>query len=199
MRDFRRIDRYLDLLSTDIYPQPADPWHTAQAIRVIQAYGTIPAEVQTVLDVGCGQGFCKAIWETIGFQWTGVTLGPDYAECRKTGMPVERSDFSFLPFKDKSFDVIFARHVLEHSPMPILTLMEWHRVAHPFMILVAPDPAYWGLTGLNHYSVAPIEQVMWWLEVAHWDVMRDTKRSPEDAPENEFWFFCRAKEKWEWS
>lgn len=196
-RDYSRVDRYLDILGADVYPQPPDEWHNEQAQRVIAAYGTIPVGTKTILDIGCGQGFCKPMWEEIGYEWSGVTLGQDYAECKKAGLSVERADMSFLPFEDASFDILFARHVLEHSPMPIVTLMEWHRVANPFIILVAPNPLYWGAGGRNHYSVATIDQILWWLELTNWDVMRDTKRNPEDHPEKEFWFLCRAKGEWE--
>jgi hypothetical protein len=35
-------------------------------------------------------------------------------------------DFHFIDSGGEIYDLIFARHALEHSPMPILALMEWH-------------------------------------------------------------------------
>lgn len=78
---------------------------------------------------------------------------------------------TFLPFDDNEFDLIFARHVLEHSPFPIITLMEWHRVAKKkgWMCLVAPAPHYWLSGGRNHYSIVPLKNLEWWLRRSGWE------------------------------
>jgi SAM-dependent methyltransferase len=58
-----------------------------------------------------------------------------------------------LPFDTGQFDLVFARHVLEHSPMPLLTLMEWHRVAKQWLCVIVPDPRAFAPGGRNHYYV----------------------------------------------
>lgn len=167
MRDYTNFDQYLDRLTDDVYAQPPDESHAAWAMDA--ASGMLPSDVKSVLDVGCGQGFCKYIFERAGVEWTGVTIGADYDVCVAEELTVIDNDMTFLnSVMDASYDLVFARHVLEHSPFPILTLMEWRRVARTNLILIAPAPAYWKYRGKNHYSVATKEQIQWWLQRAGW-------------------------------
>ena len=43
-----------------------------------------------------------------------------------------------LPLADKSYDYVFASHVIEHLPDPIAGLAEWTRVARRYVFLVVP-------------------------------------------------------------
>jgi SAM-dependent methyltransferase len=43
-----------------------------------------------------------------------------------------------LPLADKSYDYVFASHVIEHLPDPIAGLSEWTRVARRYVVLVVP-------------------------------------------------------------
>ena len=167
MRDYTNFNQYLDRLVDDIYAQPPDESHAAWAMDGMS--GMLPSDVKNVLDVGCGQGFCKYIFDKSGVDWTGVTIGADYDVCVANYLTVLNLDMTFLSgIRDASYDLVFARHVLEHSPFPILTLMEWRRVAKTNLILIAPAPAYWKYRGKNHYSVATKEQIQWWLQRAGW-------------------------------
>jgi len=165
-----RFKKYLAKLREDVYEQPPDPGHTSWAIDALKE--RLPENIQTVLDMGCGQGFMKPFFERGGLVWEGVTLGEDYRVCKELGMTVHEADVSFLPFANNSYDLIFARHILEHSPCPIPTLMEWKRVSRKYLILVSPAPDYWSYRGQNHYSVAPKEQLEWWLERSGWKCIR---------------------------
>jgi ubiquinone/menaquinone biosynthesis C-methylase UbiE len=71
-------------------------------------------------------------------------------------------DQSFLDFEDDSFDLVWARHVIEHSFMPLYTLTEFKRVLRPGAILYMEVPAPDTLLheqNPNHYSV--LGKVMW--------------------------------------
>lgn len=46
-----------------------------------------------------------------------------------------------LPFEDDAHDFVFSSHVIEHFPDPIRALVEWHRVARRYIVLVAPHKA----------------------------------------------------------
>lgn len=178
-RDYRRFNGYLNNLSQDIYPQPPDPGHTEQAQAYLDwALGIVGGT--SVLDIGCGEGFCRTMFEERGIEWQGVTMGPDYEECLKLSLPVERMDMSFLQLPDNSFDLLFARHVLEHSPFPILTLMEWRRVCRNYLLIVLPTPDYWGFGGKNHYSVFNQEQWFHSYSKAGWKIIHESKLTTRD-------------------
>jgi len=197
MRDYRYFDQCLDRLTGDVYSQPSDEGHTTWASQAIEQMAiwvykgnTAQRDRFKVLDVGCGQGFLYPIFKGIGMDWTGVAIGED-VEMAKENLKtlgedqsrVHAADMTFLPFRSGYFDLIFARHVLEHSPFPVITLMEWRRVVHDKgqLCLVAPAPHNWGYRGKNHYSIAPMPLLKWWTERAGWHMTHEftfTNRDP---------------------
>lgn len=180
-RDYRRFGKYVTKLSGDVYAQPPDEGHTAWATSAARALCSIPEGCETILDVGCGQGFMQPVLENeLGLAWTGVTIGEDYRVCEKAGLSVREADMSFLPFKDNEFDLIFARHVLEHSPFPVITLMEWRRVCKGWMILISPSPDMWGVRGRNHYAMLWDDQLEWLLERSGWNILHETELTEFD-------------------
>ncbi len=197
MRNYENIDKYLDNLLGDIYPQPPDPGHTALALEVINMWMSRLPTVKTVLDVGAGQGFCKPMFENWGVKYTGVALGPDILPAQEAGYDIQRMDFNFLEFPDKSFDMVFSRHSLEHSPMPILSLMEWSRVATNFLGVILPAPEHYTFEGLNHYSVMSVKQFQAICQRANWKpIWTDVKsvnHGSQEAPDvhpTEYWIMC---------
>ena len=65
MKNYKNIDIYLDELEEEIYPAPSDEGHTAWAKDVIDKF--LPGDVTTVLDIGCGEGFCKPLFPLSSF------------------------------------------------------------------------------------------------------------------------------------
>ena len=165
-RDFSNINRYLDELVVDIYPQPEDENHSIWMERFIDE---LPLDYETVLDIGCGQGYSSYLFGLKSKKWVGVTLGEDYKVCKNRNLEVYCLDFSFLNrFDDGFFDLLFCRHVLEHSPMPLLTLMEWRRVSKRYLAVVLPSPKEFKYFGRNHYSVMNNTQFLWLAARAGW-------------------------------
>jgi len=66
MRDYSNVDKYLDKLLEDIYPQPQDDGHTLWARESIEFFVDRINEVDNVLDLGCGEGFCEGIFREFG-------------------------------------------------------------------------------------------------------------------------------------
>ncbi len=155
MRDYQRIDEYLDRLIKEVYPQPQDDGHTAWANEAVDKFTKFTGVRKdlSVLDLGCGEAFLQELFEYLGYSYLGVCLGEDYRVARAKGRKVVHEDFSFLSFEDNSFDLLFSRHSLEHSPMPLLTLMDWHRITKRWLALVLPSPVFWEYKGQNHYFV----------------------------------------------
>lgn len=179
MRDYQNIERYLNELAGDIYEQPPDAGHTEMAQWVIDNWISSMSTCKTVLDVGAGQGFTQPMFAKLGMIWTGVTLGKDYLICKEMGLDIHNADMSFLPFNDNSFDLLFVRHTLEHSSMPLLSLMEFERVSKQWVCIILPDPNHYGYTGRNHYSVMTHVQLVWLAARAGlkpiWELIKDNE------------------------
>lgn len=178
------MSHYNTLLG-DVYAQPEDSGHTSLAVEIISKWIPLATSVKTVLDVGCGEGFLQEVFESFKLEYTGITLGIDFLVATEKGRNVRNMDFNFLDFPDKSFDLIFSRHSLEHSPFPLLTLMEWHRVAKDYLFLILPTASAYGWGGNNHYSVMAKEQAEFLLERAKWRPIWDNF-----TDKSELRFFC---------
>lgn len=178
-RDYRNLESYLNYLSRDIYEQPEDSGHTSMAAWVIDHWCSKLVGCHDVLDLGCGQGLCEPMFSHYGMNWKGVTLGPDYVVCERKGLNVVKEDFSFLPFPDNSFDLLFSRHSLEHSFSPVCSLLEWRRVTKQWVCIVVPDPAHYTVRGKNHISVLYRDQWVWLFELAKlkviWESVADNE------------------------
>lgn len=199
MRDFSKIDGYITKLYSDIYPQPPDNGHTAWANESIAATLPLMDNIENVLDVGCGEGFCQEIFESHGLRYQGVAFGEDVINAQAMGLNVVEMDFSFLNYPDRSFDVVYSRHSLEHSPMPLLTLMEWHRVTKRYLALVLPVSEYWGIQGKNHYFMLSRSQWENLFNIAGFKIIYTGDKFQPMGQENvenshlEFWYLLEKQ------
>lgn len=183
MRNYIHIDKYLTNLVEDIYEQPEDAEHTALAKEIIDMCMPM-INCKSVLDIGAGRGMCESMFKEWSMDYEGVALGNDVLEAQKLCRNVKEMDFHFLEYLDNSFELVFARHVLEHSPMPLLALFEWHRVSSKHLLLVLPAPEHYGYVGRNHYSVLPRQQARWLLRRAGWRIIG------RQYTETEYRFLC---------
>ena len=159
MRDYSRYDQFIGSLHGDIYPEPpSEPGTsiTRMAIQSLWDEGVLKAGM-TVLDVGCGQGVALRQFKDMGLHPVGITLGEDYRACRAKGFEVHELDQNFLTFPDRSFDILWCRHVLEHSLAPLFTISEYYRLTRPgghvYVEVPAPDTSAHHERNVNHYSV----------------------------------------------
>lgn len=185
MRDYKRIELYLNSLLEDIYAQPPDEGHQWAIVDCAARWLSLLTGVNSILDVGCGQGQAIPVLKKYAGKVTGVTLGEDCGICQAKGFDVRQEDMSFLSFPDNSFDLVWARHTLEHSPMPLLTLMEWHRVSKQWLCLIVPDLEHFGPTGQNHYYVLRSDQWANLLERAGWHPIWE-----DNSNQMEYRFMC---------
>lgn len=154
MRNYSRLDAFLDGLRGDLYP---DEDRDSQHVEITRA--TIAGLVESghvfpdmrVLDVGSGAGLARKIFKEHYCSVASVDIqAPDNDE-------VYPADQSFMPLQEDAFDLVWARHVLEHSAMPYFTLTEYHRVLRPggfcYVEVPAPDTGADHESNKNHYSV----------------------------------------------
>lgn len=179
-RDYSVFNSHLNILADDDYGQVPDKGHI-RMIRAVFHHWISKLDAKSVLDVGCGSvAIAEPFFRSLGVEYTGIALGLDAQKAKAKGKNVMNMDMTFTTFKDRTFDLIYARHVAEHSPMPLLTLMEWYRISKAWLCLIVPDPRYYGRTGLNHYSVLDIDHWNFLAERAGWSMIwRDLSNPTE--------------------
>lgn len=164
--DLLKIRFYLEwMLNQHLYAEGESEFHSTLTKQVVETYIdplNLPKDA-VILDLGCGPGyFLNAMKEREYTNLVGVTLSPEDIElCESKGHVVKQYDLSFLPqsdgYHDESVDFIFLRHALEHSPFPILSLIEYNRVLKQggkiYIEVPAPDCDRMHEYNPNHYSI----------------------------------------------
>ncbi len=112
-----------------------------------------------ILDIGAGDGFLMSLATAAGHRPTGVNFtNEDVAACKAKDLVCLQGDMHDLPFFwEENFDLVWARHILEHSPFPMRALCEAHQVLKPggllYIEVPAPDTACFHQENGNHFSV----------------------------------------------
>jgi ubiquinone/menaquinone biosynthesis C-methylase UbiE len=146
-RDYRHLDRHLDDLAADVYRELPTEHHASAAHdaidRLVAGLG-----VESAVELGCGTAPSLDRLRELGVATHGVSLGSE-----PCAHPVTRADMHFSGLPSASHDLVVARHALEHSPMPLLLLLEIHRITRRYALVVVPcDERAW-VEWPNHYSV----------------------------------------------
>lgn len=94
-----------------------------------------------IFDVGCGNGSFLANMKNFGWEVCGCEPDPKSAMIAiHKGLEVHIGTIDSVSYPDNSFDVITLSHVLEHTPDPIQTLLDCHRLLKPGGILSIITP-----------------------------------------------------------
>jgi SAM-dependent methyltransferase len=186
-----------------ITSQKPDPNHTRLTKDVIYKWAPKIEKVHgRVLDVGCGQAIAKPFWEEQGFEWFGVTLEEDLDVLKDRelgGCAIGLDMHLFAGFYKMEFDVVYARHILEHSPFPALALESWKKKAK-YLIVVVPCPSQRSVNNHTHLSVLSVETWMKYFRLVGLDIVdfeTVAYNNPPPWPQDgaEFRFFLRRKVK----
>lgn len=103
-----------------------------------------------VLDVGTGTGTNMRMLSEMGYSNVhGIDLDEDAINfCRKKGfVTVEIGDANKLPFANRSFDLVLATDIIEHTDNDSLALSEVYRVLKTGGVAIVTVPAFrclWG-------------------------------------------------------
>lgn len=108
---------------------------------------------ETILDVGCGEGFTLKRLQDVGI---GKTLeGVDFSEIALRIGTRTFPNFAFkqgnaydLPYNDSSVDLVFCLEVLEHLENPRRALEELSRVTKEYAIISVPNEPFFMLGNL---------------------------------------------------
>lgn len=185
-RNYEYFDAYLNSLIGDVYEQPTDPGHIRMSLDIIDKWIPKLVGCKTVVDMGCGQIAPQGSFEQYGVTYLGVAIGRDVVVAKNYGKDVVNEDMTFTNFDANSFDLVYSRHSLEHSPFPLITLMEWRRIARSWLMLILPRPEFFGRVGKNHYNVLFRDQWVALLERAGWQIIWE-----DDTEIQEYRFMCQ--------
>lgn len=107
--------------------------------RIEQTLNLIPKDVESILDVGCGDGritnrLASKYKRVVGLDSSKEALGHVKAESILGSV-------DSLPFPDKTFDLVISCEVLEHLPVNVYpaALKEIQRMAAKYIIITVPN------------------------------------------------------------
>lgn len=161
-----KIWEYRELCLGHVYSEPDTQMHQNVMDHMIPKFVNEYNldETKKILDIGCGQGYGMLKFSELGCtNVSGLTLSKeDAGAARERGFDVVDEDMSFQSAEDNTYDVLFARHSLEHSPYPLLTLLEFYRVLKPggLAYIEMPSPQCTRLLEEydNHYAIMGVRQ-----------------------------------------
>lgn len=99
-------------------------------------------KVDSVLEFGCGTGavLSQVAKIGVGVHHVGVDLADpsQHRDANAASLDLRQIDAGNLPFADRSFDLVYASHVIEHVPDPRAALCEIARVARKWVYVEVP-------------------------------------------------------------
>jgi ubiquinone/menaquinone biosynthesis C-methylase UbiE len=175
----RRFNEFREWCKTHVYSEPNTDLHKNVMDNIIPRIinDADLSDKQKILDVGCGQGYGMLKFKELGCtDIQGITLSEeDVKASTDQGFVCTQQDMSFTDFDDESFDFLFVRHALEHSPYPLLTLKEFNRIikAGGGAYIEMPSPKCDRLLENydNHYSIMGPRQSTELMKRAGFDVV----------------------------
>lgn len=162
----KRFNIFREWCKTHVYSEPDTNLHMNVMNQVIPKIVTDAnlTQEQSILDIGCGQGYGMLKFKELGCSnIQGITLSEeDVKASQDRGFVCTQQDMSFTDFEKESFDFLFVRHALEHSPYPLLTLKEFYRILRSGggVYIEMPSPRCDRLLEAydNHYSIMGMRQ-----------------------------------------
>ena len=106
-----------------------------------------PLKANSILDVGCGEGFTlkKLEEKKLGKKNVGIDYSDDAIKIGKKIYPelaLHKGDVYDIQYKDNSFDLSLCTEVLEHLEDPVKAVMEIKRVTAKYLIFSVPNEPF---------------------------------------------------------
>jgi 2-polyprenyl-3-methyl-5-hydroxy-6-metoxy-1,4-benzoquinol methylase len=108
---------------------------------------TAAKKVDSILDVGCGEGFTlnrlreKGIGKTLeGVEYSKAAIELGYKMYPDT--KIKQGNIYQLPYKDNAFDLVLCTEVLEHLDDPQKGLKELVRVSKKYLVISVPNEPF---------------------------------------------------------
>lgn len=118
---------------------------------------TKPLIINSVLDVGCGEGFTldRLQKAKIGKTHEGLEYSKEAIGLGKKLYPklnIRQGDIYKLPYRDNSFDLVICTEVLEHLENPRKALKELTRVSRKYILLSVPNEPFFTIQRIARFQ-----------------------------------------------
>jgi SAM-dependent methyltransferase len=153
--DYTNFEKHLKTISSKIDVDSGLKYHEAVMDSLFEN-GIKQGSFKKALDVGIGVGYALNKFKEAGIDVIGISQGEkEVEEAKSKGFDARLMDMNFLDFPDYSFNLVWCRHALEHSVMPIIALMEFHRVLDDDGVLFVEVPMdnVLHIENVHHYSL----------------------------------------------
>ena len=172
--------KHIGILRQDVSLELSSPHHASAAKAMVDEFCN-DLDYKSVVEFGCGAAPVLDIMKEKGRETLGITLNNEPVNHK-----LFKEDMHFTDLKDNSYDMAISRHSLEHSPMPLIMLMEMKRVAKKYALIAVPTPTKRMINFSGHYSV--LTDMMWrrLFKVSRWNVLK-FKRANYFYNEFGFW------------
>jgi ubiquinone/menaquinone biosynthesis C-methylase UbiE len=126
-----------DFNSPDHWNPLAWQRRTADQERAKLALKWLPAALNSVLDIGCGNGIFTNLAVLPGYT-VGMDLSP--VALAHVSAPHIQADAAHIPFEENVFDMAVSMEMLEHLPLVAypIALNEIARVASKYILVTVP-------------------------------------------------------------
>lgn len=116
-------------------------YHPIQYQRKDETIKVIPADIETILDVGCGDGF---ITNQLNEKYKVVGMDMNFNDLKYVDKIKVNASSHLIPFKEKTFDLVLGSEIVEHlrEPTYIRTLQEFERVSKKYILITVPYCEY---------------------------------------------------------
>lgn len=116
-----------------------------------------PLNIDSVLDVGCGEGFTlyRLQKEKIGKSYEGIEYDEGAIELGKKLYPrltIKQGDIYKLPYKSNSFDLVVCTEVLEHLEFPKKAYRELLRVSKKYVLVSVPNEPFFTIQRIARFQ-----------------------------------------------
>lgn len=142
--NYNVVQNYVDRFAKEIQSQPTQNYEGWACGQVYEEF-LKDLSIENVLEVGAGAAPLLSLFPE-SVKKTGLSMGkerPEYIE----------GDMNTPPFEDKSYDLVIARHCVEHSLLPLVMLCEMARISKKYALVVVPVCSDDIATMINHYAV----------------------------------------------
>ena len=109
--------------------------------KLPKLFSHIPAEVESILDAGCGNGAITNHFPK-KYRVVGIDSSSEALKFVTTDKILCSADN--IPVGDRSFDMVFSSELIEHLPADILngTINEFKRIARKYVFISVPNDEY---------------------------------------------------------